>query len=112
MPQCLRWRWCWSGSGRAGGRGSGHDPSCDCSLRRCFSVRLAINMLDRYVIRHIFGMTGLVALGLLAIYTFVAFVSDVGDTGQGNYGVLQLTEYTVLLMPNSLYILMPIIALL
>jgi lipopolysaccharide export system permease protein len=71
-----------------------------------------MNSLDRYVMRHVFGMTSLVALALLAIYTFVAFVSDVGDTGQGNYGILQLLEYTALLMPNSLYILMPIIALL
>lgn len=71
-----------------------------------------MSALDRYVIRHIFEMTALVALGLLAIFTFVAFVSDIGDTGQGHYGVVQLLEYTALMLPNSLYILMPIIGLL
>lgn len=71
-----------------------------------------MNSIDRYIIRHVFEMTALVALGLLAIFTFVAFVSDIGDTGQGNYGVLQLLEYTALMLPNSLYILMPIIGLL
>jgi lipopolysaccharide export system permease protein len=71
-----------------------------------------MNRIDRYVVRHIFEMTALVALGLLAIFTFVAFVSDIGDTGQGDYGVLQLLEYTGLMLPNSLYILMPIIGLL
>ena len=71
-----------------------------------------MNAIDRYVIRHVLEMTALVALGLLAIFTFVAFVSDIGDTGQGHYGVPQLLEYTALMLPNSLYILMPIIGLL
>jgi lipopolysaccharide export system permease protein len=72
----------------------------------------AMNRIDRYVIRHIMELTGLVALGLLAIYTFVAFVADINDTGKGGYGVPQLAAYTALNVPSSLYILMPIVALL
>jgi lipopolysaccharide export system permease protein len=71
-----------------------------------------MNRLDRYLIRHIAELTGIVALALLAIYTFVVFVSDVNDTGKSGFGIPQLMAYTVLMMPSSLYILMPIIALL
>ncbi len=71
-----------------------------------------INRLDRYVISHVLQLTGIVALGLVSIYTLVVFVSDVNETGKGNYGVLQVLEYSVLMIPSSLYILMPIVALL
>lgn len=71
-----------------------------------------MRLLDRHIVRSIFELTGLVALALLAIYTFVSFVSDIGDTGKGKYGIPQLIAYTVLMMPSSLYILMPIVALL
>ena len=71
-----------------------------------------MNRLDRYVITHVLELTGIVALGLVSIYTLVVFVSDVNETGKGNYGVLQVLEYSVLMIPSSLYILMPIVALL
>lgn len=71
-----------------------------------------MNKIDRYVMRHVLSLTGIVALGLLTIYTFGVFVSEIDDTGKGDFGVVQLFEYTVLMMPSSLYILMPIIALL
>jgi lipopolysaccharide export system permease protein len=71
-----------------------------------------MNRLDRYVIRHVLELTGIVALGLLSIYTIVVFVSDVGESGHGNYGVAQVLEYSLLMVPSSLYILMPIVALL
>jgi len=68
--------------------------------------------LDRYVIQHVLELTGIVALGLVTIYTLVVFVSDVNEAGKGGYGVLQVLEYSALMIPGSLYILMPIIALL
>lgn len=71
-----------------------------------------MNRLDRYLMRHVFELTGLVALALLSIYSFVTFVADLGDTGSGGFGLLQLVEYTLLMTPTSLYILMPIVALL
>ncbi len=71
-----------------------------------------MNRLDRYVISHVLELTGIVALGLVSIYTLVVFVSDVNETGKGNYGVTQVLEYSVLMIPSSLYILMPIVALL
>lgn len=71
-----------------------------------------MNRLDRYIITHVMELTGIVALGLVSIYTLVVFVSDVNDAGKGGYGVLQVLEYSGLMIPSSLYILMPIVALL
>jgi lipopolysaccharide export system permease protein len=71
-----------------------------------------VNQLDRYIIGHVFALTGIVALALTAIYTFVTFVSEIGDVGEGGYGVRQLLIYVVLLIPSSVYVLLPIIAML
>ena len=71
-----------------------------------------MNRLDRYVILNVLALTGIVALGLTTIYTLVVFVSDVAETGKGSYGVRQALGYSLLMAPSSLYILMPIIALL
>lgn len=68
--------------------------------------------LDRYLIRHVLALTAIVGLGLVSIYTVVVFVSDINETGKGHYGVLQALQYSVLMAPSSLYILMPIVALL
>lgn len=71
-----------------------------------------MNRLDRYIIRTVLALTALVGLGLVTIYTLVVFISDIGETGKGRYGVLDVLEYSLLLMPSSLYILLPIVALL
>ncbi len=71
-----------------------------------------MNRLDRYLMRNIFALTGIVALVLISIYTFVVFVSDLGQIGQNGFGALQLFKYAVLLMPGNAYILMPIVVLL
>jgi lipopolysaccharide export system permease protein len=70
-----------------------------------------ITRLDRYIITHVLELTGIVALGLVSIYTLVVFVQDVNET-RGSYGALQVLEYSTLMIPNSLYTLMPIVALL
>ncbi len=71
-----------------------------------------MNRLSRYVMRHVLELTGIVALGLVAIYTLVVFVSDINDAGKGDYGVVDVLSYSLLMIPSSLYVLMPIIALL
>ncbi|SHH33734.1 lipopolysaccharide export system permease protein [Hydrocarboniphaga daqingensis] len=71
-----------------------------------------MNRLDRYIIRNILALTGVVALALVAIYTFTSFVADLGGTGKGEYGVKELAVYTLLNMPAGLHILLPIIAML
>lgn len=67
--------------------------------------------LDRYIMAHIFGLSAIAALALTAIYTFVTFVSEIGDIG-GGYGAPQLLMYVLWLAPTSLYVLLPIIAML
>ena len=73
---------------------------------------LAVTRLDRYIIGHVFALTGIVALALTAIYTFVTFVTESRNLGQGNFGVPQLALYVTLLIPTSIYLLLPIIAML
>jgi lipopolysaccharide export system permease protein len=68
--------------------------------------------LDRYIIRHILGLTAIVALALLAIHTFVTFVAELDEAGQGGFGYRELVQYTLWLMPTGLYILLPIVAML
>lgn len=68
--------------------------------------------LSRYVVIQVLEVTGIVALGLVAMYTLVVFVSDINEAGKGDYGVLDVLAYSALQIPGSLYILMPIIALL
>ncbi|ULQ45728.1 LPS export ABC transporter permease LptG [Flagellatimonas centrodinii] len=67
---------------------------------------------DRYISRHVLGMSAIVALVLIALFSFISFVSEVDDTGRGGFGLLQLGVYTVLMMPSALYTLFPVIALL
>lgn len=71
-----------------------------------------MNRLDRYIVRSILSLTGVVALALVAIYTFTSFVADLGGTGKGDYGLTELAVYTLLNMPAGLHVLMPIIAML
>jgi lipopolysaccharide export system permease protein len=73
---------------------------------------IGVTRLDRYIMGHVFALTGIVMLALTAIYTFVTFVSEIGDVGEGNYGVPQLALYVTLLIPSSIYVLLPIIAML
>lgn len=68
--------------------------------------------LDRYVMRNVLALTGLVGLVLVSIYSFVVFVSDLGQLDQHGFGPWQLLQYTVLLLPGNAYILMPIVVLL
>src|SRR5579872_3752475 len=70
-----------------------------------------LTKLDRYVISHVLELAAIVGLGLVTIYTLVVFVTDVNDMGK-NYGALQVFEYSALMIPSSLYILMPVVALL
>ncbi len=71
-----------------------------------------MNRLDRYLVRNILTLSGIVALALVTIYTFTSFVADLGGTGKGDYGLLELAVYTLLNMPAGLHILLPIIAML
>lgn len=71
-----------------------------------------VTQLDRYLIRNILALTGIVAIVLIAIYTLAVFASGLGNVGQEGLSAWQLLKYSLLLVPGNAYILLPIIALL
>lgn len=70
-----------------------------------------MRLLDRHILRSILALTGIVALGLVAIYTVATFFVEFSESGGAGLGLLRRLEYTLLLVPSSLNILMPLIAL-
>lgn len=67
--------------------------------------------LTRYIVSHILGLTAIVALGLVAIQAFVTFVAQLDEVRAG-FGYFQLLQYVGYLVPNALYMMLPIIAML
>jgi lipopolysaccharide export system permease protein len=68
--------------------------------------------IDRYIVSHILGLTGVVALALLAIHSFVSFVSQIDEIGTGEFGYKELLLYTLWMAPSGLYVMLPIVAML
>ena len=56
-------------------------------------------------------MTLIVLFVFLALSGFVDFVGEINDIGNGDYGVKQAIQYTLLKLPSSIFQLMPIIIL-
>ncbi|MDO9454281.1 MAG: LPS export ABC transporter permease LptG [Stagnimonas sp.] len=67
-------------------------------------------LLTLYIIRHVLGITAVVALAMLAIQSFITLVTDADETGKNGFGVLQLMQTTLLQMPSGLALLMPIVS--
>ena len=70
-----------------------------------------MRILDRYIgkilVRHIV-VTIMVLVGL---FTFVSFIDELTDLDRGGYGMLQVLQYVVLLIPKTLYEVFPMAAL-
>jgi len=67
-------------------------------------------LLTLYIIRHVLGITAVVALAMLAIQSFITLVTEADETGKNGFGVLQLVQTTLLQMPAGLALLMPIVS--
>lgn len=67
-------------------------------------------LLTLYIIRHVLGITAVVALAMLAIQSFITLVTEADETGKNGFGVLQLMQTTLLQMPSGLALLMPIVS--
>lgn len=67
-------------------------------------------LLTFYIVRHVLGITFVVALAMLAIQSFITLVTEADETGKNGFGVLQLVQTTLLQMPSGLALLMPIVA--
>ncbi len=69
-------------------------------------------LIDRYIARSIAWSSVFVTLILLTLFIFIDFIGELGDAGKGDYGVIQALIYVVLTLPELLYQLFPVLALL
>lgn len=67
-------------------------------------------LLTVYLIRHVLGMTAIVAMAMLAIHSFITLVTEADETGKGGFGVVQLLLTTAYQLPAGLALLLPIVA--
>ncbi len=68
--------------------------------------------LDRYIALNVLQSVAVVALVLLALFAFAAFAGELRDVGRGSYDAATAALYSLLMMPQRLYQLFPIIVLL
>lgn len=71
-----------------------------------------MKLLQTYLGRTIIFSTLLVILAVLALETFVNFVSETKYIGQGDYGVTQAFVYVLWGLPQEIYNLFPMMAML
>ena len=69
-------------------------------------------LLDRYIARSIAWSSVFVTLILLTLFVFVDFIGELRYVGKGDYGALQALIYVVLTLPELMYQLFPVLALL
>ena len=70
-----------------------------------------MTLLDRYVIRSMLGGVVLVMIVLLVLGALFIFVGQQDDIGTGSYTVLDALWFTALNIPQQVYELLPISAL-
>ena len=70
-----------------------------------------MNILDRYILRTVLGAVALVLIVLLVLGGLFVFISQQGDIGVGHYTVADALWYTLLNLPQQVYQLLPITAL-
>ncbi len=68
--------------------------------------------IDAYLRQSVFTLTLVVGAALLAISTFITFVTELEDLGRGQYGIGAILQYVALQIPETVYIMFPVIALL
>jgi lipopolysaccharide export system permease protein len=70
-----------------------------------------MSLLDRYIVRTVLGAVMLVMAVLLVLGGLFVFISQQGDIGVGHYTVADALWYTLLNLPQQVYQLLPITAL-
>lgn len=68
-------------------------------------------IIDRYILRTIFGAVGLVLSVLLALGSLFTFIQQQDDIGVGSYGTLDALSYVLLGLPQLAFEFLPIAAL-
>jgi lipopolysaccharide export system permease protein len=70
-----------------------------------------VNLLDRYIARHVIGGTLVWLMALVVLFNFIAFVDDLDSIGKGDYSVGRALEYMLLTTPGRAFDLFPLAAL-
>jgi lipopolysaccharide export system permease protein len=70
-----------------------------------------MSVLDRYIVRTVLGAVVLVMVVLLVLGGLFVFISQQGDIGIGHYTLVDAMWYTLLNLPQQVYQLLPITAL-
>lgn len=70
-----------------------------------------MRLLDRYIIRSIFGATLLALAVLLVLMALFLYVNEQGWVGVGSYGNLQAARHVLLTLPTTLLPFLPVAAL-
>lgn len=70
-----------------------------------------MRILRRYLVREIMGATALVFVALLMLFAFFDLVDQIGDLGRGNYRLRHILIFVLFSVPNHVYELFPIAAL-
>lgn len=70
-----------------------------------------MNLIDRYLYRTVMIYTGMAMAVLLVLGGLFVFISEQGDIGVGSYGAADAFLYTLLNLPQQIFELLPIAAL-
>lgn len=67
-----------------------------------------MNMITGYIIKKCLFYTFLMALATVILITMFNILGQLGDVNKGSYTTMAMLFYTVLLIPNYIYMLMPL----
>lgn len=71
-----------------------------------------VKVLNRFIVIEVLKSASIALLILLALVTFITFTDELKDVGKGDYGLAQIFQYLLLILPRTTYELMPSAALL
>ncbi len=71
-----------------------------------------MNVLDRYIAGTILRAFGVVLLAVGALSLVISFLNEADQLGKGSYGLLDVSLFALLTLPERLQLVMPVVALL
>lgn len=71
-----------------------------------------MKVLNRYVASEVLKSASVALVLLLALVIFITFTDELKDIGKGDYGLAQVFQYLLLIVPRTVFELMPSAALL
>lgn len=71
-----------------------------------------MKVLNRYIILEVLKSSAIALLLLLSLVTFITFTDEIKDIGKGDYGLSEVFQYLLLIVPRTLFELTPSAALL